>query len=430
MKFSKEKLADLEPKKIQYELIDDETKNLGIRIYPTGRKVFFVRYQFNNKLSRITLGAFGEAKQGKWSLRMAKAQMAKVTIELEQGRDPANILDKKAPNNNMGQLTKSSTMAVLAAHYLKYHAVGKSDRGKEDEGKLNKYILPRWGHIRIDSIKRKDITQLHEHISTTLGFKTQANRVRSLLQHMFTYAIKHDVVEHNPVQYSAKNKPKAKTRFLNEHEIKHVWFILDKTTLSQKMRLCLRLLLITGQRITEVLEMKTSDVDMKNKQWIVWKGRDENKKAGHLVPLTDLAIHYIKEAIAFSSNSEFIFESDTTPGQAIKENSVNRALNRKTNTILQIGEKWTPHDLRRTVYTHMIILKIPKDTLAYVFNHISEQGRQVSKVYNQHDFINEKRHALEKWSDYLQDLTGNPPEPTTIGQGKVIDFKARLNNRK
>jgi integrase len=63
----------------------------------------------------------------------------------------------------------------------------------------------------------------------------------------------------------------------------------------------------------------------------------------------------------------------------------------------------TPHDLRRTVASHMAAMGIGDDVVARVLKHASEIGKTITgSVYIRHSFAAEKRHALEAWSAELE----------------------------
>jgi integrase len=67
----------------------------------------------------------------------------------------------------------------------------------------------------------------------------------------------------------------------------------------------------------------------------------------------------------------------------------------------------TPHDLRRTVETRLAALRVPKEIRDRVLNHITPGVG--SKHYNLHDYADEKREALTRWSLALGALLHGTP---------------------
>jgi integrase len=70
-------------------------------------------------------------------------------------------------------------------------------------------------------------------------------------------------------------------------------------------------------------------------------------------------------------------------------------------------EGWRVHDLRRTCRTGMARLGVPEIVSERVLNHLP-QG--LEKIYNVHEYADEKRGALEKWAGHIRDLSEPPPE--------------------
>ena len=69
---------------------------------------------------------------------------------------------------------------------------------------------------------------------------------------------------------------------------------------------------------------------------------------------------------------------------------------------LQSGtDRWTPHDLRRTVATGMAAIAIQPHVIEAVLNHISGTRAGVAGIYNRYSYANEKRDALERWANHL-----------------------------
>jgi integrase len=77
-------------------------------------------------------------------------------------------------------------------------------------------------------------------------------------------------------------------------------------------------------------------------------------------------------------------------------------------------ERWTIHDLRRTVGTGLGRLGTSRFIIGRVLNHAD---RSVTGIYDRHEYLPEKRHALEAWGLYLSNLTSAP------GGGNVVALR-------
>ena len=155
------------------------------------------------------------------------------------------------------------------------------------------------------------------------------------------------------------------------------------------MQSIIKLCLVTGQRVGEVAGIVARELDPKRRQWTIPSARSKNKHA-HTVPLTDET----------SALAESIAVAEKLPTHAI-DKIIRRAQPR-------FGvEQWTPHDLRRTVITHMAELGVAPIVLGHVINHLSVTKATVTlKVYSHYDYAKEKREALELWGKRLAGIVG------------------------
>jgi integrase len=62
---------------------------------------------------------------------------------------------------------------------------------------------------------------------------------------------------------------------------------------------------------------------------------------------------------------------------------------------------FTPHDLRRTAASFMTKLRVPRLHVEKVLNHSTGD---IAEVYDRHDYLPEKRKALERWASHLRGI--------------------------
>jgi integrase len=78
---------------------------------------------------------------------------------------------------------------------------------------------------------------------------------------------------------------------------------------------------------------------------------------------------------------------------------------------------FTAHDLRRTARTGLARLGVSVSIAERVLNHARER---IEATYDVHDYIDEKRAALEKWARYLQGLRDDLSESSQTGIGTTV----------
>lgn len=169
------------------------------------------------------------------------------------------------------------------------------------------------------------------------------------------------------------------------------------------------ILLLTGQRRGELELAKWSNIDTKAKTWAV---PAENSKTGkaHVVPLSAWALDEFEALRKLADGSQFVVPSDDGKS-AIDPKLITRGVARCQERMEKLGiAKFNAHDLRRTVRTGLARLKIAPHVAERVLNHAQER---IPGTYDVHDYLEEKREALEKWAAYLIVLKPAVPQLDT-----------------
>jgi len=203
---------------------------------------------------------------------------------------------------------------------------------------------------------------------------------------------------------------------LSNEEIKILWEALDLENMTMDIyrvsKLALKMILLTGQRPGEVCGMTWAEID--GDTWTIPAARMKSKDA-HSVPLSDMAREIIEQARIYSGDSLFVFASTHKDEGATTTRALSKAVSRHW---LEIGfkEKFTPHDLRRTLRTRLAEIGVDNVVAERVLAH-KLQG--LLAVYNRYDYDTEKRQALDKWAKKLRQIVGiEEPE-----QGKIFYLK-------
>ena len=82
-------------------------------------------------------------------------------------------------------------------------------------------------------------------------------------------------------------------------------------------------------------------------------------------------------------------------------------------------ERWTFHDLRRTVATNLQRLGVKLEVTEAVLNHVSGSRAGIVGVYQRHEYAAEKRAALEAWGRYLDGLVSGAPASNVVELAKA-----------
>lgn len=178
----------------------------------------------------------------------------------------------------------------------------------------------------------------------------------------------------------------------------------------------IQLCLVTAQRVGEVSGMRCDELDLVAGTWTLPGSRTKNAHA-HVVPLSDLALGIIAEAIANASESPFVFPCGANASLAPM--AVARTIGRAQEATEKrpkgrFGiDHFTAHDLRRTALTGMAKLGVSPVVLGFTANHRTiTRGGVTMGVYVHYAHDKEKRQALELWADRLAAIIS--------GKGAVI----------
>ena len=166
-----------------------------------------------------------------------------------------------------------------------------------------------------------------------------------------------------------------------------------------------RLLMLTGARLNEVAGARWQEFDMKGCLWTVPAQRFKSN-ATHLVPLTDAAVALLQSLPQWKQGDALF----STTGGIKPVNGFSKTKDRLDNLMAaELGARppsWVFHDIRRTVRTQFSRLRIPTEVAELIIGH-GKKG--LARVYDQHEYLDEMREALEVWAARLQAIIAAPP---------------------
>lgn len=256
-------------------------------------------------------------------------------------------------------------------------------------------------------------------IRKAIDNKTGQSAQRKLfaaLRPFFDWCVQEDLITASPMACLTAPKPVAsRDRLLTDDEVKAYW--QASLSIPYPYGPFFRLCLLTGQRRNEVAGIRIDEIDMDEALWVIPAARSKNGKA-HIVHLNPLALTVVKEALEAlrerakplkdrPTNSYFIFT--TTGDTPITSFSHAKAqLDNEMAGLLK--EKLLPfviHDLRRTLVSHLAGLGIATDVADRLLNHVNGGMQGVKAVYQRHEFLAERRHAMTVWGDHVSRIV-NP----------------------
>jgi integrase len=380
--------APIPPDGARAMLWDSLVPGLGLRIYPTGRKVWIVTYRIKGgprTQQKATLGPYGRL-QGQIPIAAARNQARAIIAKANGGDDP----------QGESRTSKASpTVATLVSEYMERYAKAQKRSWYSDQKILNANVLPAWGGRRVADVTRRDVIALLDAIYDR-GAPIQANRALACIRKMWNWAMSRDMAQASPC---AGIKPPApenrRERVLTDGEIRAVWNACDK--LKPPMAAHWRLRLLTAQRGGELLSARWEDVDLDGGLWTIPAAVAKNKRA-HRVPLSGPAVEILRGLKAAVGASPWI-----CPG--LKGGHVHEISGASKRLRDLSGVEFRPHDLRHTVATNLARLGTPRTELAKILNHVTAD-RSMTARYDHHEYDGAKRAALDAWAERLMAVVG------------------------
>lgn len=241
------------PAKGEVKVWDTELRGFVLRVRAGGSRRFIVEWMRDRQTRRLTLGEYGTITpdQAREAARQTLARVAR-------GEDPAaeHAAQVAAP-----------TVADLARRYLEQHAGPKKKQSSTegDDRLLRLYILPALGRRKVATVGLKEAADLHHSLREK---PIQGNRVLALLSKMLNLAETWGLrpLHSNPCPRIGRYKERKRERFLTGAELRRLGDALaaaeHEGAEDPAVVLAVRLLLLTGARRDEILDLRWEDVDL------------------------------------------------------------------------------------------------------------------------------------------------------------------------
>ena len=251
---------------------DRELLGFGLRVYPSGAKVYVVQTRNAGRSKRVTVGRHGDL-----SPDQARKEAARIIARIKAGEALIPDAPKPAP-----------TMAELAERYQREYVAPHCKPATVTHYRimLAKHIVPALGELAVAEVERRHILACQYELREK---PTVANRALDMLVKMFNLAEVRELRPpgKNPCRFVRRYKVQSQhERFLTPEELHRLGQALDAAPVERLASLhaaaAIRLLVLTGCRRNEILGLRWDDVDFEAGELQL---RD-SKAGARVVPLT------------------------------------------------------------------------------------------------------------------------------------------------
>lgn len=381
-------------------LVVHGTEQLGLQlhVYPGGRKVYYVRYRTaggrGGQSRRYQIGQHGAG----WTLDSARREARRILGLVADGQDP------QAARNRSQQRAGRTLSDILHEYETRHLSTLRS--GAQVRRTLALDLEPLVGHLTPDRIDVQALRQVLARLEDRPGTR---RKMRAHLSHLWQWMLERGLCEANPIDRLPRIKPGAsRDRILSLRELREV--LGAARALGDPWWALIELLVLTGQRRTEVAGMRWAELD--GARWSFNAERAKNGRAQVLdLPAEVMAVvDRCRERLGPDDTPFVITSHGDAPvsGFSRAKSKLDEAiLTCRRNRAVEAGidpdaitapPPWVLHDLRRSAASGMVALGVRESVVEAVLNHVSGSRGGVAGVYNRHHYGPEKAEALAQWA--------------------------------
>jgi integrase len=374
-----------------YRVSDQRCTGLAVRVAPSGIKTWDLAYRIrgSGKVRRVSLGRIADV-----SLETARDRANELTSAARAGRDL--IIEEE---ESRAAAASRLTVQQLIELYVRRRVNGRLRTALDIERRLYRALAPILTRCA-DDVRRRDIRELLDAVADR-GIEREAEKRRQTVGAMFRWALSQDVVETDATAgLKAYDPGTPRDRVLSVEEIETLWKWFDSSALPSDPADIMKLELLIGARCGEISGLCAEEINRDEWTWTLPAARSKNKRP-RVTPLIGVARQII-EARLSNIQAGPLFTAET--GTVLTAAHVGHYLWARRDK-LPI-DKFTTHDLRRTVATMLAEMGIALDLVAAVVGHEAggKETRTLVRHYVRTDLIERKVHVLCSWDERLQDI--------------------------
>jgi integrase len=373
------------------ERLSDE-KGLYLEVSPAGGKWWRLKYRFEGKEKRISLGTYPEV-----SLAHARERRDQARKQVAVGVDPSE--SRKAEKAASLEID-ANLFEVLAREWMANTEGNRTaDNNKRTISRLERDIFPALGNRPISAITAPELLTVLRKVQAR-GVGETAHRALWSCGQIFRYAVqkgkairditgdlKGGLKSVKPKNFAAITEPKevgALLRAIHNYE----GYIVVASAL--------KLAPLVFVRPGELRAAQWQNIDLVAAEWRYTVTKTDSQ---HIVPLSKQAVAVLAEIKAVTGEGEYVFPSARTGERPMSDAAVNAALRRMGIA----KDEMTGHGFRAMART------ILDEVLGYRPDIIEHQlAHQVKdpngRAYNRTAHLPERKKMMQAWADYLDKL--------------------------
>lgn len=393
---------------------DMEEHRFGVQISKSGYKgyILYVRIPGSKSPTRLPVGNADDM-----GLAAARAKAKQFKELIAEGKDPRAVARQEEQE---AQRSKRITFSRVAEDWFA-DVLAKQRQGKDVKACVQRELIPLWGTRPITDITPLDVRDVITKLKQRAP--AQARNLLGTAKRLFGWAVDQGAygIDASPAErWKAKvliGKKQFRTRVLNDSELRALWHAAGK--LGYPLGPMFKMLMLTGQRRNEVAGARWREIDLGKKLWIIPAARMKGDVA-HVVPLTKDVLKLLATLPRYREGDHLFtttFGTKAFSGFSMAKRKLDKEMaaelppmggfsnaahvQHSPNVAHAQHSPFVVHDIRRTMRTGLSALPIPDNVRELVIAH-APPG--LHKIYDQWEYLKEKREALDLWEKRLRSI--------------------------
>ena len=345
MRLTKRVVDGAEPGPSDRFLWDSDVSGFGLKITPSGRKVYVLQYRIGGRSGssrRYTIGRHGAP----WTPETARKEAERLLGQVATGQDPSAAREAKK---------RELTVSALCDLYLAEGcATKKASTLATDQARIERHIKPLLGQRSIGELTRADVERFLQDVAggktkadvktkkrgraIVRGGKGTATRTVGLLGGILTFAVDRSLISQNPVRGVKRFPDRKGERFLSATELQRLGGALEiagASGVNPAAIAAIRLLILTGCRRGEILGLRWEWVDFEHGCLRL----PDSKTGAKIVPVGAPALELLAE-VPRHQGSPYVFAATVRRPQRKKDGTTTDRVHRPEVHLVGLPRVW------------------------------------------------------------------------------------------
>jgi integrase len=383
-------LRSAKPSQKTVRLFDE--RGLYLEISPAGGKWWRLKYRYDGKEKRLSLGVYPSV-----SLKDARDRRDAARKLLADGIDPSE--NRKAQKLARADRAANSFEVIAREWFAKYSATWAARHSDRIVRLFERDIFPWIGGRPIADITAPEILTVVRRIESRGALET-AHRALGNCGQVFRYAVATGRATNDPTgalrgalppvkgeHFAATTDPKQFTAVLRA---------LDGYKGTPTVCCALRLAPLVFVRPGELRKAEWADIDLDGAEW---RYTVTKTNTPHIVPLSQQVVEILRELHPLTGCGRFVFPGARNSGRPMSDNAILAAMRRMGID----KDEMSGHGFRAVARTILDeVLGVRPDYIEHQLAHAVRDPN--GRAYNRTAYLPERRKMMQQWADYLDTL--------------------------